>query len=104
MRQETPNPKLEAPRKLQEPSAKIQRISKSHAPAIGREGTGRTPTLGLWSLMFIWSLFLAAWSFGFDAFAAEPSPAQLQFFENRVRPVLAQNCYKCHSQQAEKVK
>jgi len=54
--------------------------------------------------MFIWSLFLGAWSFGFDTFAAEPSPAQLQFFENRVRPVLAQNCYKCHSQQAEKVK
>jgi cytochrome c553 len=38
------------------------------------------------------------------AFAADPTPAQLQFFENKVRPVLADNCYKCHSQQAEKVK
>jgi hypothetical protein len=38
------------------------------------------------------------------ASAAEPTPAQLQFFETRVRPVLANNCYKCHSQQAEKVK
>src|SRR5205807_4064930 len=37
-------------------------------------------------------------------FAAEPTPAQLQFFENRIRPVLAENCYKCHSVQAEKVK
>src|SRR5690349_21680229 len=36
--------------------------------------------------------------------AADLSPAQLQFFENRIRPVLAENCYKCHSQQAEKVK
>jgi hypothetical protein len=36
--------------------------------------------------------------------AADPTPAQLQFFENRIRPVLAQNCYKCHSQQSEKVK
>jgi len=36
--------------------------------------------------------------------AAEPTPAQLQFFENRIRPILANNCYKCHSQQAEKVK
>jgi cytochrome c553 len=35
---------------------------------------------------------------------AELTPAQQQFFENRVRPVLVQNCYKCHSQQAEKVK
>jgi hypothetical protein len=39
-----------------------------------------------------------------QAKGAEPTPAQLQFFENRVRPVLVQNCYKCHSQQAEKVK
>src|SRR2546429_403966 len=36
--------------------------------------------------------------------AAEPTPAQLQFFENRIRPVLSENCYKCHSAQAEKVK
>jgi len=36
--------------------------------------------------------------------AADLSPAQLQFFENHIRPVLAENCYKCHSQQAEKVK
>jgi mono/diheme cytochrome c family protein len=36
--------------------------------------------------------------------AAEPTPAQLQFFENRIRPVFANNCYKCHSQQAPKAK
>src|SRR5437899_1191446 len=36
--------------------------------------------------------------------AAEPSPAQLQFFESRIRPVLADKCYKCHSERAEKVK
>jgi hypothetical protein len=36
--------------------------------------------------------------------AAELSPAQLQFFENRIRPVFVENCYKCHSQQAQKVK
>src|SRR6266699_2508847 len=38
------------------------------------------------------------------AFAADLTPAQTQFFENKVRPVLANNCYKCHSQSAEKVK
>jgi cytochrome c553 len=36
--------------------------------------------------------------------AAEPTPAQLDFFENKIRPVLADHCYKCHSTQAEKVK
>src|SRR5580693_7948383 len=36
--------------------------------------------------------------------AADPSPAQLQFFENKVRPILVNNCYKCHSRQAEKLK
>ncbi|HEV2394209.1 MAG TPA: PSD1 and planctomycete cytochrome C domain-containing protein [Verrucomicrobiae bacterium] len=36
--------------------------------------------------------------------AVEPTPAQLEFFENRVRPVLSENCYRCHSQHAEKIK
>ncbi|HTD67277.1 MAG TPA: PSD1 and planctomycete cytochrome C domain-containing protein, partial [Candidatus Limnocylindria bacterium] len=30
--------------------------------------------------------------------------AQLDFFESKIRPVLANNCYKCHSTKAEKVK
>ena len=32
------------------------------------------------------------------------TPAQTSFFENKIRPILADNCYKCHSQQSEKVK
>jgi mono/diheme cytochrome c family protein len=36
--------------------------------------------------------------------AAEPTKAQIDFFESKVRPVLANNCYKCHSTKAEKVK
>jgi len=36
--------------------------------------------------------------------AAEPTKAQLDFFESKVRPVLADNCYKCHSTSSEKVK
>jgi cytochrome c553 len=39
--------------------------------------------------------------------ATPPSPpdrAQLDFFESRVRPLLIQHCYKCHSTQAEKLK
>ena len=38
------------------------------------------------------------------ALAAEPTRAQLDFFESKVRPVLANNCYKCHSTKSEKVK
>ncbi len=36
--------------------------------------------------------------------AAEPTKAQLDFFESKVRPVLVNHCYKCHSEQSEKVK
>jgi hypothetical protein len=39
-----------------------------------------------------------------SAAAAEPTPAQLDFFEKRIRPVLIDNCYRCHSQKAEKIK
>ena len=38
------------------------------------------------------------------AYAAEPTKAQLDFFESKVRPVLADNCYQCHSTKGEKVK
>jgi hypothetical protein len=38
------------------------------------------------------------------ALSAEPTAAQLEFFENKIRPVLADNCYKCHSTSAEKVR
>ena len=31
-----------------------------------------------------------------------PSPAAIQFFESRVRPVLAENCYRCHGAEKQK--
>jgi len=36
--------------------------------------------------------------------ASSLTPAQLQFFENKIRPVLVEHCYKCHSQSSEKIK
>jgi len=36
--------------------------------------------------------------------AAEPTRAQLEFFENKIRPIFAENCYKCHSPAKGKVK
>jgi mono/diheme cytochrome c family protein len=43
---------------------------------------------------------LAAW----PILAAEPSPEQIEFFENKVRPIFAEHCYNCHSEKAEKLK
>ena len=36
--------------------------------------------------------------------APKLTPAETEFFETRVRPVLAEHCYKCHSAGAEKIK
>ncbi len=35
---------------------------------------------------------------------AKLDPDQLQFFEKKIRPVLAEHCYSCHSAKAEKLK
>jgi hypothetical protein len=51
--------------------------------------------------------FLIAWGIvillGASAGAA-PTPSDLEFFEKKVRPVLIEHCYKCHSAQSEKLK
>ena len=31
---------------------------------------------------------------------ASPTPEQIAFFETKIRPVLAQHCYGCHSAEA----
>src|SRR5215472_8422497 len=36
--------------------------------------------------------------------AAAPDPEQAEFFESKVRPIFAENCYRCHSEKAEKLK
>ena len=35
---------------------------------------------------------------------AEFTAADLEFFEKKIRPVLAEHCYKCHSADAKKLK
>jgi hypothetical protein len=35
---------------------------------------------------------------------ADPSRRQVEFFEQKIRPVLVQHCYKCHSAQAKKIR
>ena len=57
------------------------------------------------SRAFVASLASAArQAFALGLFAAEPTKAQLEFFENRIRPIFAENCYKCHSPAKGKIK
>lgn len=57
--------------------------------------------LGIWGWAGVLSIELGA----SPAAPAGPlSPTQTKFFESRIRPVLSQNCYKCHSAQAATVK
>lgn len=39
-----------------------------------------------------------------QSFVAEPTREQTEFFEQKIRPVLADRCYKCHSAEADKIK
>src|SRR5271170_4760914 len=40
----------------------------------------------------------------FAAAVAEPTKEQTEFFENKVRPIFKENCYKCHSVEQGKSK
>jgi hypothetical protein len=48
------------------------------------------------------------WCIANTAFAADPAPTltanDLQFFDTKIRPLLSDNCYQCHSHQADRVK
>ncbi len=39
-----------------------------------------------------------------SAWASEPSPEDLAFFESKVRPILVEHCYSCHSAGAKKLR
>lgn len=50
-------------------------------------------------------LALSSWMlFGIVAFSADLTPEQTEFFENKIRPVLAERCYGCHSTESGKDK
>ncbi len=50
-------------------------------------------------------LLAGAWlASGAAVFAADLTPLQAEFFESKIRPVLVERCYKCHSAQAVKTK
>jgi mono/diheme cytochrome c family protein len=49
-------------------------------------------------------LLFISLTFGFATISAvaTPTPEQLEFFERKVRPVLAEQCYKCHGPEKQK--
>ncbi len=57
-------------------------------------------------LVILGAASTAAWAAFSPRAAAEapPTPDQLAFFEKNIRPVLAKECYSCHSTGAEKVR
>src|SRR4051794_29038860 len=44
----------------------------------------------------VWPLMLALVPLPARAGEAKASPQEIQFFETKVRPVLAEHCFKCH--------
>src|ERR1043166_2536502 len=102
--------------KFQTPcSSRREEALTSHAPSqqgklepphVGCYAERRVPGLGHgWGLRFGILLGFGFWVLGFlPCLAADLTSSQIQFFENKIPPVLANTCYKCHSQQAEKVK
>jgi hypothetical protein len=64
-----------------------------------RRGARAFLKFGIWSFSAAWCLIS-----GVSASGAQVTAAQTQFFENKIRPLLSQECYKCHSQSAERVK
>lgn len=61
-------------------------------------------TKSAWRLLptLVWCAANASTSTAFEQ--AEIAAADLEFFEAKVRPVLVEHCYKCHSRDADKVK
>src|SRR5215813_11258502 len=68
----------------------------SHHPwSTAGTSAGRAPLLVALVLFFLSSALTRA---------AEPTSSDLEFFEKKVRPLLAERCYKCHSTRSEKLK
>jgi hypothetical protein len=56
-------------------------------------------------ITFFCALFLIpAIVLGDEPATEMPTAAQLEFFETKIRPVLVQHCYKCHSEDSDSVK
>ena len=58
----------------------------------------------LWSLLLVWTTTAGAPRAGAADAAPAVDQARAEFFEARIRPLLSEHCYRCHSARAEKLK
>jgi hypothetical protein len=80
--------------------------SRSDPAAVSAPTTARSPWLPKIAALLPVGLSLLATvaAHAADLTPSPPiSPADLQFFETKIRPILVNDCYKCHSHQADKV-
>ena len=57
-------------------------------------------SVGVRALLGLLAIGLAVGMFGSSLAHASPTPEQIAFFEKKIRPVLAEHCYQCHSADA----
>ena len=80
----------------------VIQTTSAHTKLAGRVGSrlSRRMAASAWTLSLV-SIFAA---FLGSVAGAEPGSENLEFFEKKVRPLLADRCYKCHSSASEKLK
>src|SRR5687768_7247811 len=55
------------------------------------------PSLAVLQRPILWAAVVLLAGYGTQSvIAAEPNREQAQFFEQKIRPLLANNCFKCH--------
>ena len=67
---------------------------------VGGEDSSRCATVSSVLLCCLSALALVFAVNSASICAAEPDAAGIEFFEKRIRPVLVENCYQCHSEEA----
>src|SRR5262249_30980158 len=77
-------------------------LTPAPRPAAPPPQTRRGAAMPRTCLLLAVSATLAAVSPVASARASDPDPRGIEFFEKKIRPVLAENCYKCHSRRAKK--
>ncbi len=89
--------------RLPSPACPLRRLGgatpSTHVPRVFQQAV--RGKIGVCGLVFLWSLVFGAWSL---SVAAEPTSEQVAFFESKIRPILADKCYKCHSLEKSKTK
>jgi hypothetical protein len=79
-------------------------MSETGAPRRLPESRRKASSVSLILTVFIAAVFVVISPSGTRAAAGSSDPDPTQFFESRIRPLLVDKCYSCHSAQAKKLK